>query len=82
MDAPTGSINSQSSHRTDNEIDNAATSVDQPIKTEEVTHSLQLYGQGRCQCGCIPQNICSLFEMAEKRKEFQRRKEKEASQAK
>jgi hypothetical protein len=39
----------------------------------EPSHTPLLAANGFCKCGCIPQNICGLFEMAEKRKEYQRK---------
>ena len=35
-----------------------------------------------CSCGCVPKGIPSLFEMAQKRKEFLERKKKEAEMSK
>lgn len=42
-------------------------------------HSLELFNARACRCGCIPTGMFSLFEMAEKRKEFNRKK-KEAEE--
>lgn len=44
-------------------------------------HSATMSSEGRCRCGCIPQNVCSLFEMAEKRKQHRLRKQQEDAAA-
>lgn len=44
-------------------------------------HSATMFSEGRCRCGCIPQNVCSLFEMAEKRKKYRLKKQQEEATA-
>lgn len=47
------------------------------VPADDGIHTIEKFSAGDCRCGCIPQNICSLFEMAEKRKIYQRKKKEE-----
>lgn len=43
-------------------------------ESDGTVHSIELFNARACRCGCIPAGMFSLFEMAEKRKEFNRSK--------
>jgi hypothetical protein len=64
---------SESEERTGEKLSGAMNSQPQ--------HSLELHQFRNCRCGCIPKGIPSLFEMAEERKAFLRKKLEESTAA-
>lgn len=51
-------------------------------ESDGTVHSIELFNARACRCGCIPAGMLSLFEMAEKRKEFNRRKKESETKGK